>query len=145
MRSQLNARVVRRTPQLSRSLHVFSATPSPSPGTRPVGFARATLRWWRVSPVSAVLAAANLVGVALYVWRASYGWVIPEERAAGINSVTAEPFIWALAIAPVVAFFGLVNVCWGIAVLTSRRPDARLMLAVGAIWVAGVVVDFMHH
>jgi hypothetical protein len=43
------------------------------------------------------------------------------------------------------AFFGVVNVCWAIAVLTSRRRDVRLMLAVGAIWVAGVVVDFMHH
>jgi len=94
-----------------------------------------------------VLAAANLVGVGLYLWRASSAWAIPEERAAGITVVTGEPFIWALAVAPVWAVFGVVNACWAFAVLAAppRRRDARVVLAVAVVWAVAILVDFAHH
>jgi hypothetical protein len=43
----------------------------------------------------------NVGGTLLYLWVASLAWVVPEERAAGISSMTAEPFIWSLGALPV--------------------------------------------
>jgi len=97
--------------------------------------------------VAAALAAASLVGVGLYLWGASYAWAIPEERAAGITTLTSEPLIWAGFVLPVWAVFGIVNACWVFAVLSSppRRRDTRILLAVAAVWAVAVVVDFAHH
>jgi hypothetical protein len=107
----------------------------------------AALRRWWGRRAAAVLAAANLAGVGLYLWRASAAWAIPAEREAGITTVTGEPFIWALAVAPVWGVFGVVNACWAFAALTSpsRRRDAWVLLALSAVWAVAVVVDFAHH
>jgi hypothetical protein len=57
------------------------------------------------------LLGANVVGAILYVFAASRGgWAIPAERAAGIFSVTGEPFVWFTAIVPIVAIFFVINV-----------------------------------
>ena len=45
-------------------------------------------------PWSVVLLTANVVGAVIYVVAASHGgWVIPQERAAGVHSVTGEPIV----------------------------------------------------
>jgi hypothetical protein len=58
-----------------------------------------------------ILLILNLVGALLYIWRSSFSWAIPQEK--GLNSTTGEPFIWAIAILPVLAVALLVNVPWG--------------------------------
>jgi hypothetical protein len=60
---------------------------------------------------SIALLVANAVGACLYDFAASRGrWAVPEERAAGIDSITGEPFIWFINIFPVVAAFLVINV-----------------------------------
>jgi hypothetical protein len=49
---------------------------------------------------SIVLLVLNFIGAVVYVVRASNGWVIPQERALGLHSVTGEPYIWALSVFP---------------------------------------------
>jgi hypothetical protein len=91
-----------------------------------------------------ILLAANVVGASIYVWRSSFSWAIPQER--GLSSTTGEPFIWALAVVPVVAVALLVNVSWGVMILRRRQWDSgRLWLLVGLIWLAAIAVDFAHH
>jgi hypothetical protein len=91
-----------------------------------------------------ILLVANLIGASLYVWRSSFSWAIPQEK--GLNSTTGEPFIWALAVIPVVAVALLVNVPWGVMILRRRQWDSgRLWLLVGIVWLAAIAVDFAHH
>lgn len=95
--------------------------------------------------LTAALVVVNLVGVLLYLWGASHAWAIPEERAAGITTLTSEPFIWAGFVFPVWTTFAVVNLAW-VAVAVARRwwRSLGLLVAVGAMW-AAVVVDFAHH
>ena len=88
----------------------------------------------------------NLAGMLLYLRLASLAWAIPEERAAGIMSVTGEPFLWAAGALPVWGAFLLGNLAWLAAGHRRReRPSvaARAILALG--WAASVVIDFAHH
>jgi hypothetical protein len=55
------------------------------------------------------LLAANVLGAIGYLVAVSLSWAIPEERAAGIQSITGEPFIWALSGWPILALFLLLN------------------------------------
>lgn len=97
--------------------------------------------------VTAGLAGANALGVALYLWGASHAWAIPAERAAGITTVTSEPFIWAGFVLPVWAVFGVVDVFWACWVLAPppRWRATGVVLAVGLAWAVAVAVDFAHH
>lgn len=45
----------------------------------------------------------NFIGAVIYVVRASNGWVIPHERELGLDSVTGEPYVWALSVFPICA------------------------------------------
>lgn len=63
---------------------------------------------------------ANVLGAIMYVVEASSSWAIPEERAAGIYSITGEPFVWAFSVWPVLTLFILLNLVWA-GVLISRR------------------------
>jgi hypothetical protein len=93
---------------------------------------------------NAILLAVNLAGAVLYVWRSSFSWAIPQEK--GLTSTTGEPFIWALAVVPVLVAALLVNVPWGIVILKRRqRNSGRLWLLVGLIWLAAIAIDFAHH
>jgi hypothetical protein len=57
------------------------------------------------------------------------GWVIPDYTEA--HAVTAEPFIWAAAITPVVAAALLIDVPWGVVILVRRQwSSGRLYLLV---------------
>jgi len=98
----------------------------------------------RGRPTNYVLLALNLVGAIVYVCLASRGWAIPRER--GLHSETAEPFIWFLSIAPIVAIFLLVNVIWGVLILVRRQwRSGYLWLLTALIWLVAAVIDFAHH
>ena len=90
--------------------------------------------------------AANIVGAIVYTMASSLSWAIPQEREAGINSITAEPFIWSMAVLPIWTFFLLLNLIWA-AIIVRRKQwrDARLWAATACVWLVGVVVDFAHH
>ena len=93
---------------------------------------------------NAILLAVNLAGAVLYVWRSSFSWAIPQEK--GLNSTTGEPFIWALAVVPVLVAALLVNVPWGIVILKRKQwSSGRLWLLVGLIWLTAIAIDFAHH
>ena len=91
-----------------------------------------------------ILLILNLVGALLYIWRSSFSWAIPQEK--GLNSTTGEPFIWAIAILPVLAVALLVNVPWGVMILKRKQwSSGRLWLFVGVIWLIAIAIDFVHH
>jgi hypothetical protein len=93
---------------------------------------------------NAILLVVNVVGAMLYLWRTSLSWAIPEEK--GLNSMTAEPFIWVLAALPVLAIALVINVAWGVIILRQRQWNSgRLWLAVATIWLVAIAIDFAHH
>gem|GEM_PF-1729129 len=96
---------------------------------------------------SITLLLLNVVGAAFYVFAASRGgWAIPQERAAGINVTTGEPFVWFLHILPIIAIFLVVNLAWGTGILTRRFwQGGRLWLMAAVVWLGALAVDFAHH
>ena len=97
-------------------------------------------------PWSVVLLVLNFIGAVVYVLRASNGWVIPQERELGLNSVTGEPFVWAGSIFPVCAVFPVLNLTWGAFILARKRWQSGIFwLLTIPIWLAAVVIDFAHH
>lgn len=99
-----------------------------------------TQRW------GVALLTANVVGAVIYVVAASYGWVIPQERAAGLHSVTGEPFIWALYVSPIYLVFFVLNVTWGAFILARKQwRTGVLWLSTIPIWLVAVAIDFAHH
>jgi hypothetical protein len=75
----------------------------------------------RFIPVTLFL--SNVIGAVVYVIRASMGgWVDPRTGPA---SVSGEPFIWFLAILPVVVFFFALNLAWMIVIVRRRWRVAR--------------------
>jgi hypothetical protein len=97
-------------------------------------------------PGRIALTVLNAVGAILYVARASNAWAIPQERAAGIYSVTGEPFVWFVEIAPIVGVFFVVNLAWGALILARRHwASGRLWLMAAMIWLVAVWIDFAHH
>jgi hypothetical protein len=95
---------------------------------------------------SPLLLALNIVGAVIYLIVASPSWAIPDERAAGLNSITGEPFIWFLGIAPVITIFIAINLAWGVSILRHRLwPNEKIWLVAAAVWLAAVVIDFAHH
>jgi hypothetical protein len=57
--------------------------------------------------LDATFTLANAAGIALYLVLASRGWRIPQEHGA-VPVVTAEPFVWVLAM-PVLGVFFLTD------------------------------------
>ena len=92
------------------------------------------------------LLAANVLGAIGYLFAASPSWAIPEERAAGIYSITGEPFVWALSVWPILALFILLNLSWAAIIVAKRRwHDVRYWLITPLIWLVSISVDFAHH
>jgi hypothetical protein len=95
---------------------------------------------------SVVLLAFNFIGAVIYVVAASHGWVIPQEREAGLHSVTGEPYVWAGYVFPICAVFLMLNLTWGAFVLGRKRWQSGIFwLLTIPIWLAAVVIDFAHH
>ena len=100
----------------------------------------ATQRW------SIVLLTVNVVGAVIYVLAASHGWVIPQERAAGLHSVTAEPYVWALYVLPICIVFLVLNVIWGAFIVVREQwRTGVLWLSAIPIWLVALAIDFAHH
>ena len=97
-------------------------------------------------PGRIALTVLNAIGAIIYVARASNAWAIPQERAAGVYSVTGEPFVWFFEIWPVVGVFLIVNLAWGALILVRRHwASAILWLMAAMIWLVAVWIDFAHH
>ena len=95
---------------------------------------------------SVALLMANVVGAVIYVVRASYSWAIPQERAAGVHSVTGEPLVWASAVVPICVLFFVLNMTWGAFILARKHwRTGVLWLSTIPIWLVAVVIDFAHH
>lgn len=87
--------------------------------------------------------AANAVGIVLYLRLASRGWRIPQEH--GMVPVAGEPFVWALALAVLGAFF-LADIVWGGLLLRGRESKRRLWwLVTAAVWLLAIGIDFSRH
>jgi hypothetical protein len=98
----------------------------------------------RTQRTSFILLALNPVGAVLYVWFASRGWRIQEEK--GMIPVTGEPYVWAVGIFPVWAFLLLLNAIWALLIIKSREwGNGRLWLLNLPIWLIAAVIDFVHH
>jgi hypothetical protein len=89
---------------------------------------------------------ANILGCAIYLLVAQHAWVIPEEEANGIHSITGEPFVWAAFVLPVWTVFLVINPAWA-ATIVARKLwlDGLIWLTVLLIWVLAVITDFAHH
>ena len=96
--------------------------------------------------LSLALFFVNVIGAIAYELAASPTWAIPEERAAGIHSVTGEPFIWAALALPILVGFTLLNVVWGTCLCVQREwRSGYLWLATAVVWLIAIWVDFAHH
>jgi hypothetical protein len=98
------------------------------------------------SRISVAILLANVLGVAIYLLGARYAWVIPEEAANGIHTITGEPFVWASFVLPVWIVFLVINLAWGSIIVARRRwLDGRIWLMTFFVWIVAVIVDFAHH
>ena len=73
----------------------------------------------------------NVLGIAAYLYFASWTWVPPVEPAGAAG----DPFIWMLGAFPVLAAGAIFNVIWIIQILVSRRNRWRR----AAIWLFVVI------
>jgi hypothetical protein len=93
----------------------------------------------------AFLLVVNIVGICAYLWRVSFAWVNPQERAMGIP-ITGEPFVWAAALLPIVEIFFPLNMGWGALIIVRRQWESgRYWLLVAMLWLIAVAIDFAHH
>lgn len=100
----------------------------------------------RLGIAGAVLLLINVFGCVVYLLGARHGWIIPEEAANGIHTVTGEPFVWAAFVLPVWIVFLVINLVWGVMILARRRwLQGRIWLMSGLIWIVAVFIDFAHH
>jgi uncharacterized membrane protein YoaK (UPF0700 family) len=86
-----------------------------------------------------------VIGALAYLIRASSAWAIPQERAAGSRSITGEPFVWFLAILPIIVFFFVLNVVWGAVIVRRKWQAATFWLLTALVWLGAVANDFAHH
>jgi hypothetical protein len=92
------------------------------------------------------LVVLNGIGAIVYMARASNAWANPQERAAGVYSVTGEPFVWFAEIWPIVVVFLALNLSWEALILARRHwVSGRLWLLTVMIWLIAVLVDNAHH
>lgn len=94
--------------------------------------------------VNLALLLANIVGAVIYLIASSYSWALPQER--GLHAVTGEPFVWALYVLPIWAFFCLLDLIWG-GVIVARRQwgSGRIWLITPCVWLVAMAIDFTHH
>jgi len=99
-----------------------------------------------IGTVDAVLLLTNVLGCVIYLLGAQHAWIIPEEAANGIHSITGEPFVWAAFVLPVWIVFVVINLIWGVIILARRRwLQGRMLLLSCFIWIVAVMIDFAHH
>lgn len=95
---------------------------------------------------SGMILLANVLGALVYLWGARHAWIIPEESANGVHSMTGEPFVWASFVLPVWGVFLIINIGWGLAIAMRRRwIQGSLWLTSAFVWVIAAIIDFAHH
>jgi hypothetical protein len=95
---------------------------------------------------SVVLLASNFIGAIICIVSASHAWVIPQEQAAGVHSLTGEPFVWAAYVFPICTVFFVLNLTWGVFIIARRQWRSGIFwLLTIPIWLATVAIDFAHH
>jgi hypothetical protein len=100
----------------------------------------ATHRW------SVALVLANIAGTTAYVYAAAPSWVIPHECAAGIRTITGEPFVWFARAVPIAASFALIDTAWTIYICIMKQWQLRyLWFTTVLAWLAALWIDFAHH
>jgi len=96
--------------------------------------------------MSIALLILNVIAAMVYVYAATPSWIIPEERAQGINTITGEPVIWAARALPILTGFFLLNLIWGACICIKRNlRSVSFLVTTGVIWVIAVWIDFSHH
>ena len=96
--------------------------------------------------ISVAILLVNILGIAIYLWGAKHAWVIPEEKARGIHTITGEPLVWGAFVFPVWIVFFVINLTWGSIIVARRRwLDGRIWLTAFFVWIVAVIVDFAHH
>jgi hypothetical protein len=102
--------------------------------------------FFMAQPIPLALFLLNLIGAIAYLAGASFAWAIPQEREAGVHSITGEPFVWFAAIFPIVAFFCVLNLVWGAIILARRQwRGGRLWVLAALVWLGATIIDFAHH
>jgi hypothetical protein len=96
-------------------------------------------------PIPLALLLVNVIGAIAYLARASSAWAIPQEREAGIHSITGEPFVWCVAIFPIIVFFFLLNFVWGAVIVRRQWQAVGFWLLTALVWLGAVAIDFAHH
>jgi hypothetical protein len=89
--------------------------------------------------VNIVLLTGNIAGAVVYLLLASKTWVVPQQRGS------YDPLLWAAAVLPLLACFGLFDLGWGVAIVRGKWRGAGLWAAAVAVWVVAAIVDFAHH
>jgi hypothetical protein len=86
------------------------------------------------------LLVANSIGAIGYVVAAVPGWVNPGIPPAG------EPFVWSIAVFPIIICFVALNGSWVIFLCIKRdwRAVYEALLCLPP-WVLAVWIDFSHH
>jgi len=84
-----------------------------------------------------------MMGAAVYVYRASSSWAIPEER--GLSATTGAPFTWFLSVMPIIVLFLALNAIWGLFLRRQHWRTGSFWLLSAMCWLIAIVVDFAHH
>ena len=79
--------------------------------------------------------ASNIVGLALYLYFASWIWTPADEREV---PCTGDGVIWMLSAFPVLILYAIANFVWIILILRSIRNGGEWHLSLS--WVATVIV-----
>jgi hypothetical protein len=103
-------------------------------------------KYFSAHRLGVTLLIVNVIGTMVYEYAVSPSWAIPEERAAGIYSVTGEGVVWVSRALPILIGFGLLNLPWGACICIGKKwQSGYLWLATAVIWLIALWVDFAHH
>lgn len=92
--------------------------------------------------------AANVIGIATFLYLASFFWIEPE--LADVPGASGGAFIgWALFAAPVALVFGIANLGWLMVTLFRLRRrewfPSICAMAMLAAWYGAYLFDNAHH
>jgi len=109
------------------------------------GILMRAVRWAATFKAGVVLSAVNVIGAALYLRFASFAWRDPQEKALGIPLAGGDVMIWGLTAFPILVFFALMAVVWGIWLIRKRDTrQTRFWTSTMAMWIVVLWFDSVH-